>query len=103
MDTDDLRCELENKMVQDGVDERSLVFKASRGFYGKRITNGETVIFCIVREYGVQRDICYGFFTPEAIGEIVRDYKYRAHIVIPLKDGVERNKLPASAKEIEAE
>jgi lipoprotein-anchoring transpeptidase ErfK/SrfK len=95
-----------------GVNPSTLVFKASRGFYGKTM-DGKQVIFYTVRSKrdAIDRaEFIAAFGTPQSIEKAVRERmpcpsppcndEDDAIVTIPLMNGAERENLPESPKGI---
>jgi len=100
-----------NRKQDGGINISSLVFKGSRGFYGRTNNGNRQVIFYIVRSRSDSEDFFAAFGTAGAIELAVKeefpcpsppcDDEDDAAVAIPLKEGAERDNLPESAKEIQ--
>lgn len=92
-----------------GIDPNSLVYKASRGFYGKTNITGKTVIL-FGREGGAEGEYIT-FDQPKEIEKVIREKvpcptppcaeEEVVKTFIPLKNGAERNNI-SSEKDIAA-
>lgn len=94
-----------------GINPSSLVFKSSRGFFGRTFSGGrKSVVFYVVRSTDDNDNLMFAFGTPAGIVKAIKDNadcisppcddNEEALVEIPLMDGEVRDNVPEDEREV---